>query len=207
MCHAVYFSLCLICVHPTLKRVTRADTSKASQGKSESVVDKCTPQQSDIPPSASSSQISSCQSSNAQPSVIKTQAQSTSAAVTDVPSVVSQAAPATATSTSTVTTTSASPSAQTSANTSPHGSTTPSPASSIPTRTGSVSGAGSGGRLRGGKGGKKASTKDVRPAKLTWDSIVDGVLNCSLVNRGQTVDFQFNLCEKPDDIANNLVSV
>ena len=201
-------------LQPSPKRANKTDGIKIKiplSGTSEPEPEKRVSQPSDMPPSGTSDTLPSLQSVASQPSVVKTQAQPTSAAVTDVPSVVSQAAPATVTSTQgslPATATTSSTTVQGPSVSSPQVPSNPSPATGVGLRSGSVSGAGASGKPRAGKSGKKTSTKDLRPPKLTWGRLEEDVLFCSLLHRGQTTEFHFNLHhEAPDEIANNLVSV
>lgn len=127
-----------------------------------------------------------------------------------MPSAVSQAAPVVADADSSVSSATASTTQSSIPATSAEGGQVTTAAAAPPSsgvvRSGSVSSGSQAVNKARLKTGKKASQKDARPARLTWDSVVDGILNCRLWSRGQTVSFQFNLTEKPDEIANNLVN-
>eukprot|EP00117_Sycon_ciliatum_P034890 scpid15917/ scgid6143/ Serine/threonine-protein kinase WNK3; Protein kinase lysine-deficient 3; Protein kinase with no lysine 3 len=131
---------------------------------------------------------------------VKTQAQATSAAITDVPTSTTQAAPGVASSTASLnrsSTLSTLEASQTAVNVTA--------AASIP-RSSSISSVGAGGQGAGGKPRAKKGVKEVRPMKLIWQRLHDGILHCSLSNRGNQVDFQFSLTDdKPDDIAKSMV--
>ena len=57
-----------------------------------------------------------------------------------------------------------------------------------------------------GKSGKGKSVKESRPPKLSWERVENGIVHCSLINRGNTIEFQFSIADdEPVDVAHNMV--
>ncbi|XP_065178132.1 serine/threonine-protein kinase WNK3-like isoform X2 [Sycon ciliatum] len=152
-------------------------------------------------------------------SVVKTQAYPTSAAVTTEPSATVQVAPGVPTSASNHVSVASSTSSttltdgngvQAAAFKPTSGSTAPSstvkqPLNSSATSNNASSSSGTGKPRQ--KGTKAKVAKDVRPPRLAWERVEDGIVYCSLVNRGHTVEFHFSLDDDvPEDVAHSMVT-